>query len=232
MFDMILFSAVPYVAIAVMLIGSIWRYFANGYKFSSLSSEFLEGKQLFWGSVPWHYGILVVLFGHLIALLFPREILLWNSVPVRLLILEVTALVFGLLAFVGLVLLIYRRMTHSRIKVVTTKMDVFILALLLLQVITGLAIALNFRWGSSWYAAALAPYLRSVFTFHPNIQYVASLHWLIKVHIVNAFVIVGVIPFTRLVHFLIIPVWYLWRPYQVVMWNAQQRKIRNSKRRV
>ena len=163
MSDYILFAVIPYVVVAIELVGSLWRYFGNSYKFSSLSSEFLESKKLFWGSVPWHYGILVVLMGHLVAFLFPREILLWNSVPIRLLILEVTALIFGLLAFVGLVMLIYRRLTNPRVKAVTSKMDVFVLVMLLVQVVSGIGIALTTRWGSSWYAAALVPYLKSLF---------------------------------------------------------------------
>lgn len=231
MINTLLFEVLPYVVIAVEIVASIWRYLRSPYKFSTLSSEFLESKELFWGSVPWHYGILVVLLGHFIAFLFPRDILLWNSVPVRLLILEVTALAFGILALVGLVTLIHRRMTNVRVRAVTTRMDIFVLVLLLVQVVSGLGIALTLRWGSSWYAAALVPYLRSVITFSPNIAYVESIHWLVKVHIVNAFVLIGILPFTRLVHFLILPIPYLWRPYQLVVWNANQRAVRNASRR-
>ena len=133
MIDNILFSVFPYVALAIMLVVSIYRYMNNSYKFSSLSSEFLESDQLFWGSVPWHYGIMIVLLGHVIGFLFPREVLLFNSVPVRLVILEVTALVFGLMALFGLIMLIRRRMTNPRIKVVTSNGDILILLLLLVQ---------------------------------------------------------------------------------------------------
>lgn len=232
MFDIFLFAILPYVVVAVEVVASLWRYFSNGYKFSTLSSEFLESSQLFWGSVPWHYGILVVMSGHLVAFLFPAEILLWNSVPVRLLILEVTALVFGLLALIGLAALVYRRATNLRVRAVTTRMDVVVLALLVVQTLSGLGIALFLRWGSSWYASALVPYLRSLFSFNPNLDLVSGMHWIVKLHVVNAFVIVGVLPFTRLVHFLILPISYIWRPYQLVIWNANQRKIRRSERRV
>lgn len=230
--DVILFAVFPYVVVAIELVASFWRFFSQGYKFSSLSSEFLESKKLFWGSVPWHYGILVVLLGHFVAFLFPRSILLWNSVPVRLLILEVTSLIFGLLAFTGLVMLIYRRATNLRVRAVTSKMDIVVLILLLTQVISGLAIALTLRWGSSWYAAALVPYLRSLFVFNPNVALMSGMPMLVKVHVINAFLIVGILPFTRLVHFLILPIWYLWRPYQLVIWNSNQRKIRQSTRKV
>lgn len=232
MFDLILFVILPYVVVAVELVASLWRYFSNSYKFSTLSSEFLESNQLFWGSVPWHYGILVVMLGHVFAFLFPAHILIWNAIPVRLLILEASALTFGVLAFVGLVALIYRRSTNHRIRAVTTKMDIFILILLLVQVVSGVGIALFLRWGSSWYAAAMVPYLRSLFALNPNIDLVSGLHWLVKTHIVNAFLIIGVLPFTRLVHFLILPISYMWRPYQLVIWNADRRARRKSERRV
>lgn len=232
MWDVLMFAVLPYVVVAVELVGSIWRYRSNGYKFSSLSSEFLERKQLFWGSVPWHYGILMVLLGHVVAFLFPAEILIWNRVSVRLLILEVTALTAGLLALIGLVMLIYRRLTHGRIRAVTTRMDIVVLLILLVQVASGVGIAVTLRWGSSWYASALVPYLRSVLMLNPNVTLMAGMHWLVKLHVVNAFLIIGVLPFTRLVHFLILPIGYMWRPYQLVIWNADGRKIRNSERRV
>lgn len=231
MLDYILFTILPYVVVAVELVASFARYFSNKYKFSSLSSEFLESNQLFWGSVPWHYGILLVLLGHLVAFLFPQQILAFNSVPVRLLILEVTALVFGLMALFGLVMLIYRRSTNTRIQAVTTKMDVIVLIMLLVQVASGVGTALFYRWGSSWYVTALVPYLKSVFTLAPNLDLVSPLPWLVKVHIVNAFLLIGILPFTRLVHFLILPISYLWRPYQLVIWNASQKRLRNSDRR-
>jgi len=223
MHDVILFAVFPYVVVAVELVASLWRFFRSSYKFSSLSSEFLESRKLFWGSVPWHYGILAVLLGHFLAFLFPNSVLLWNSVPIRLLILEVTGLTFGLLALVGIIMLTYRRFTNDRVKAVTTKMDLFVLLLLLVQVTSGVGTALTYRWGTSWFAAALVPYLRSLFKLQPNIAYVSALPWLVKIHILNAFLLVGILPFTRLVHFLILPINYIWRPYQLVIWNIRKR---------
>lgn len=226
--DFLLFAILPYVVVAVELSISLWRFFSNSYKFSSLSSEFLEGKKLFWGSVPFHYGILVVLLAHLLAFFFPKSLLLWNSVPIRLLLLEVTGFTFGLMALVGLGMLIYRRLTTPRVRAVTTPMDLLVLLLLLVQIGSGLGIALTLRWGSSWYAAALVPYLRSLFVLSPNIEYVAGMPLLVKTHIVSAFILVGILPFTRLVHFLILPISYIWRPYQLVVWNWNRKMIRDS----
>lgn len=71
MFDTILFVAFPYVAVAVAVVGGLLRYFKDRFSFSSQSSEFLEKRELFWGSVPWHYGVVIILTAHLLAFLFP-----------------------------------------------------------------------------------------------------------------------------------------------------------------
>jgi len=224
--DFFWFAVFPYVAVAIELVLSFYRYFTNSYKFSSLSSGFLEGKTLFWGSVPWHFGILTILLGHLIGFLFPRHILLFNGSPLRFAILEVTALVGGLFALFGLVVLIYRRFTNGRVSAVTSKSDVLVLFLLLTQVVSGLGIALSYRWGSSWYAASLVPYLKSVFVFAPDLTYISSLPPLVKWHVFNAVLLVAVLPFTRLIHFLVLPIHYIWRSWQVVRWNWNPKTIR------
>ncbi len=218
----------PYIALAVFLVGSIWRYRSTKFKVSSLSSQFLEGRQLFWGSVPFHMGILFLFFGHLIAFLIPKGVLAWNSHPVRLIVLEVTAFIFGIALLIGLANLIYRRLTHPRIAMVTSKMDYFILALLLVQVVTGLWVAYNFRWGSSWFSSVLTPYLWSIFALQPDVTAVSALPWVVKFHIVGAYLIVLLIPFTRLIHFLVVPLDYIWRPYQQVIWNWLPDEIRKA----
>lgn len=226
--DQLLFGIFPYVAVVLALIVSIIRYRIQMFKFTSLSSQFLEGKDLFWGSVPWHYGILVVLSGHFLAFLFPKELLAFNSVPIRLVLLEVTGLAMALLAFIGLVLLIIRRFTNKRVQVVSRGSDYVILFVLLIQILTGIAIAVGYRWGSNWYASSMVPYLRSLFTLQPNLGYVSSMPWPVKLHILNAFVIIFLIPFTRFVHFLVVPLHYISRPWQVVKWNWDPSKSRKQ----
>lgn len=226
MFDLALFIIFPYVAIVLEVAVSFYRYFSGSYKFSSLSSEFLEGKELFWGSQPWHYGILFVLVGHVVGFMFPKEVLLFNEVPVRRLILEVTALSFGLMALVGLIVLIKRRFTSDRVWAVTAKIDLLVLALLLVQTASGIYIALVYRWGTSWYVAALVPYLRSLFTLKPNLEFISPMPWVVKLHVANAFGLIAILPFTRLVHFLVLPVRYIWRSWQVVIWNYDRKTIR------
>src|SRR5512143_466917 len=114
MLDTLLFGALPYVAIVLFLVVSIQRYRRNPFSFSSLSSQFLETRRLFWGSVPFHVGILAVFLGHLTGFLFPQELVLWNRLPVRLLVFEVTGLAFALLALVGLAGLLARRAASAR----------------------------------------------------------------------------------------------------------------------
>ena len=228
MLNYILFSIFPYLALVIFLIGSIYRYRARGFQVSSLSSEFLERKKLFWGSQPFHWGLLVLFFGHLIAFLFPRAVLAWNGEPVRLIILEVSAFVFGLAALIGLVLLVRRRLGNDRLMIVTNKMDMLVYVILIVQIISGLGIAYFERWGSSWFASVMTPYLRSIFAFDPDISSLSAMPWIVQTHVFSAFFMVAIIPFTRFMHFLVAPIDYIWRGYQLVIWNWSRKSIRKS----
>lgn len=226
-----LFIILPYLALAIFFVGTIYRYRKVKFQISSLSSEFLEGKRLFWGSVPFHWGMVFLFFGHLIAFLIPSSVLLWNSHPVRLLVLEVAAFAFGLSMLVGLANLMYRRWTNDRIRMVTSWVDHVVEALLLMQVILGLWVALQYRWGSSWFASSLTPYLKSIFLLEPRIDAVVSMPIVIQLHIVGAYLIVLMFPFSRLMHALVAPLDYLWRPYQRVIWNWDKNKVRSTSTR-
>lgn len=229
-FNMLMFIVLPYLSFGIFLVGSIYRYKNKGYQVSSLSSQFLEGKKLFWGSQPFHWGLLVLFFGHLIAFLFPSAILAWNGEPVRLLILEISSFAFGILALLGLILLFKRRMTTRLLLVVSNKMDLVVYSILFIQVLSGLGVAFFVRWGSSWFSSVLTPYLRSVFSFNPDMTALAEMPWLIQLHVISAFVLIGIIPFTRFMHFLVAPIDYLWRKYQIVIWNWSPKHIRKSTR--
>ena len=226
------FAALPYVAFILFLVGTITRYRATGFKVSSLSSQFLEGKSLFWGSQPFHWGLMFLFFGHLIGFLFPSSVIAFNGDPVRLMIIEITAFGFGLMVLFGLVMLIIRRFSKARIKIVTTKMDYVVYAILITQVVSGLWIAYFSRWGSSWFASTLSPYLKSVFVLDPQIDAIAAMPLHIQIHVVSAFVMIGIIPFTRFVHFLVYPIQYVWRSYQQVIWNWDRKTIRKPNKMV
>ena len=223
------FVAFPYVAIIIFIVGTIYRYRETKFKYSSISSQFLETRRLYWGSVPFHFGIIFLFFGHLTAFLVPQYVLLWNQLPLRLAILEITAFVFGIMTFLGLINLFYRRLTNPRIRKVTNYADIILEILLLTEIFLGLWVAYGYRWGSSWFAVVLTPYLQSIFELNPQIDAVAMLPLVIQFHIILAFIILLIIPFTRLVHLLVFPLSYLWRPYQKVIWNWNRKKVRNPK---
>lgn len=225
--DQLLFAVLPYLAVFTLILVTIQRYRAQSFTYSSLSSQFLENRQHFWGLVPFHYGILAIVLGHVIAFLIPREILWWNSHPLRLYVLELSALICGLLTLIGLLACMVRRWTNSKVRLVTTASDWVIYALLLIQVVSGIYTAVFYPWGSSWYATSAAPYLMSLVKLNPDISYVAWMPHMVKLHIINAFVIVGFFPFTRLVHILVIPNPYLWRKPQVVRWYGKKSPAQN-----
>ena len=183
---------------------------------------------MFWGSQPFLWGILILFVGHLIAFLFPSAILAWNGSPFRLLILEVSAFAFGLSALLGVLLLVKRRLTTKTLLVVANKMDMLVYITLLTQIISGLGVAFFVRWGSSWFSSVLTPYLRSIFSFNPDIDAVAEMPILVQLHIISAFFIIAIIPFSRFMHFLVAPIDYIWRKYQVVIWNWDKSAIRKS----
>jgi len=228
MFNNFFFIGLPYAALTVLLVGSIFRYYRLGFKVSSLSSQFLESRELFYGSRPFHWGVIFLFFGHATAFLIPRAVILWDRAPLRLVILEVTALGFAFSALVGLLMLIQRRFKNRRLWAVTTKMDVFVYIMLLTQIISGIWVAWFANWGSAWFAASLTPYLRSLFTFTPDVAIMAQMPLSVQIHVVSAFVFIGMIPFTRFIHFLVYPFAYITRSYQYVIWNWDRKKIRTS----
>src|SRR3970282_645361 len=97
-----LFVVLPYMVMFIFFVGTIMRYRKAQYTYSSLSSQFLENQQHVWGLEQLHHGIITGVTGQLVAFLIPRSVLMWNSRPLRLYILEITALIFGLLTLVGL----------------------------------------------------------------------------------------------------------------------------------
>ena len=224
MTDTVLYIVFPYVAVILAIVGGIYRYLNDRYSYSSFSSQFLENRALFWGSVPWHYGIVLILLAHLLAALFPG---LWGALlsdPVRLYVLEITGWALGFLTIFGLGLLIARRMSNPRLLAVTTLMDWIVLIALLLQVIMGVWIAVAYRWGGLWYLYTAVPWLVSLAKLSPQIETIAPLPGLVKSHILMGFVIIALFPFTRLVHIVSFPLSYLWRPYQLVIWNRRERR--------
>lgn len=219
------FVVFPYLAVIIAVGGGLYRYFSRRFTYSSLSSQLLENRRLFWGSVPWHYGITLILLAHLLPWLFPGTAAAVFGNFVRVLVLELIGLALGFYCIFGIVMLFARRLpTSSRARAVTSAMDWVLLIVLGIQVLSGVGIALFQRWGSVWYLSAAVPWLWSLARFHPDASTVAGLPAAIQAHFFVGFVVILLFPFTRLVHVFTIPLEYLWRPYQVVIWNRDPRQ--------
>ena len=217
--DTILFAVFPYLAVVVAIAGGVYRYRTNRFSYSTLSSQLLENRSLFWGSVPWHYGIVVVLLAHLLGFLMPGMWASITSTPAALYTIEMVGFAFGLAALVGLCVLIVRRFTTERILAVTSPMDGVLLVALLVQVALGIYVSLVYRWGADWYIDSAVPWLISLVSLNPQTQYVSSLPFVVRLHMLTGFVVILLFPFSRLVHLIMFPFWYLWRPYQLVIRN-------------
>lgn len=223
--DNFLFIAFPYVAVILGVGFGIYRNARVRFTYSSLSSQLLENKGLFWGSVPWHYGITLVLLAHLIPFIIPGFAAYVFSDPIRLVILELIGLAFSFTTALGLIVLIGRRLPGvSRAQAVTSWMDVLVLILFAVQVASGIGLALFNRWGSLWFLSSVVPWLRSLVLLHPDISRVSVLPFYIRLHILFGFLLILVFPFSRLVHIFTIPLEYLRRPYQKVIWYRDPRR--------
>jgi nitrate reductase gamma subunit len=224
MIDAFLFIGLPYIALILAVIGAAWRLRHNRFSLSARSSQFLEDRQLLWGSAPWHIGILIVLLGHLVAAVWPGMWASLMTVPGLLLAVETVGVAASMLAIAGLGLLIYRRITSARVQAVTVTLDLVVVGLLLAQIGVGLMSALRFRYGAAWSTGTVVPYFWGLVTLNPDLSYVADFPMLFKLHLVGAWLILLLLPFTRLMHVLAVPVHYLWRAPQLVLWNNACRR--------
>lgn len=228
MIELFLFVGLPYIAIVVAILGCWIRFRYARQTVSSLSSQFLEDKQLKWGSAPWHIGIILILLGHVVAGFFPK---VWSSIlmaPYAVWLIEMLGLALSILAIVGLTVLIVRRLTSSRVQAVTSTMDLIVLALLMAQIVVGFLSAIFFSNGAAWSTGTVTPYFWSLIKLQPDMSYVTGFPALFKIHIVGAWLLVLLLPFTRLIHVLTVPLEYLWRLPQIVRWNTSRRLAGNQ----
>ena len=216
-----LFGIYPYIALVVLILGSIIRYDREPYTWRSGSSQLLRRKQLMWGSVLFHLGILIVFFGHLIGLLTPIWIfdMMGISHGFKQIMAMVVGGVAGAFALVGATLLLHRRLFDARVRANSTFADNAVIFILWLQLILGLAtIAVSANHLDGEEMVRLMTWAQGIFTFNiAAASYVAQAHIILKLHLFLGLTIFVIFPFTRLVHMLSAPVRYMWRPgYQVV----------------
>ncbi|MDH4228634.1 MAG: respiratory nitrate reductase subunit gamma [Nitrospirota bacterium] len=214
------FGIYPYIAICVMVVGSILRYDRDPYSWKADSSQLLRRRGLRWGSNLFHVGVLFILFGHFFGLLTPHALYEHViSAENKQSLAMISGGIAGGLALIGLLILIWRRLADERIKATTRFMDMAILLLLFAQLMLGmLTIPQSARHPDGATMMTLALWAQHIVTFRPGAaDYLTGVAPVFKAHIVLGLTIFLIFPFTRLVHMLSVPFKYLLRPgYQVV----------------
>ena len=219
--DNFLFGLYPYIALTVFLLGSLIRFDRDQYTWKSDSSQLLKAGQLRWGSNLFHIGVLFLFFGHLIGMLTPHFLYeSFISAGNKQLMAMISGGTAGVLGFIGVTLLLHRRLSEPRIRINSKTSDIVLLVLLWLQLALGLAtIPLSGQHLDGSMMMRLAAWAQHIVTFQTGApELLAEAGWIFKMHMFLGMSIFFIFPFTRLVH-----VWsgfgtmaYLVRPPQVV----------------
>jgi nitrate reductase gamma subunit len=222
-----IFGIYPYIALSVLLIGSVARYERDPFTWKSSSSQLLRRRQLMLGSVLFHAGVLTIFVGHLFGLLTPLALIeaLGISHAAKQVLAILVGGVAGIVALVGGIILIHRRLADPRIRATSSIMDIVILALLLAQLALGvLTITVSMQHLDGSEMVRFMMWAQGIFTFDPNAaSYTEGASIIFQLHILLGLTIFLLFPFSRLVHMLSAPVRYLWRPgYQVVRSRRQE----------
>ncbi len=219
--DNFLFGYFPYICLTVFLLGSLLRFDRDQYTWKSDSSQLLRAGQLRWGSNLFHVGVLFLFFGHSVGMLTPHFVYEpFMSAGTKQVVAMVSGGIFGLLGFIGISILLHRRLSDPRIRINSKTGDIVMLWLLWIQLVLGLAtIPLSAQHLDGSMMLRLAEWAQRIVTFRAGApELLADAGWVFKAHIFLGMSIFLIFPFTRLVH-----VWsgfgtvaYLMRPYQVV----------------
>ncbi len=206
----LIFTVFPYLCLATFLVGHAYRYVTDRYGWNARSSEFLEKKSLFAGSVIFHWGIVGTFFGHAAGLLMPQRILdrLGIDSQVHMEIAYWSGLAVGIAAFIGALLLLQRRLTHPRLKAVRRLNDTITIGAICLVVGAGIY---NVVFGHYNVLYSVAPWIRGIVTFTPDAMLMKAVPLSYKIHVIAAWTLLGFSPFSRLVHIWSAPVFYLLR---------------------
>jgi nitrate reductase gamma subunit len=216
----VLFVWYPYVCLSAFVFGSVIRFDRDPYTWKAHSSQMLRKKQLAWGSNLFHVGILFLLMGHTVGLLTPTAIYTLVITPeAKQLLAIVAGSVAGIVCFVGLSLLLHRRLFDARIRQTSTYMDMAVLIILWVQLSLGLlTVPFSLGHADAQVMLTLSHWAQGIVTVQPvDAKTLQSLDWPYLVHLVLGMTIFLIFPFSRLVHIWSAPVWYLGRKgYQVV----------------
>jgi nitrate reductase gamma subunit len=219
--DHALFGLYPYICLSVFLLGSLIRFDRDQYTWKSDSSQLLRTGQLRLGSNLFHVGVLFLFLGHTVGMLTPHFLYEpFISAGAKQLLAMVSGGLFGVLGFVGVTILLHRRLSDERIRINSKTSDIVLLVLLWLQLLLGLAtIPLSAQHLDGSMMMRLAEWAQRILTFRAGApELLAEAGPIFKLHMLLGMSIFLVFPFTRLVH-----VWsgfgaaaYLVRPYQLV----------------
>jgi nitrate reductase gamma subunit len=226
----IVYGWYPYLCLTVFLLGSLLRFDREQYTWRSGSSQLLRRRQLIWGSNLFHVGILIIFLGHFIGLLTPIRI--FEALGISHSFKQGMAIgiggVAGILAFIGLTLLLHRRLFDTRIRMTSSFGDIAILVLLYVQLIIGLSsIPVSLQHMDGHVMVTFMTWAQGILTLQPGVSaLIAGANPIFKAHLFLGMTIFLVFPFTRLVHIWSAPVWYLGRRgYQVVRSDGRPRDV-------
>ena len=214
----LLWVVLPYVCLAVFVMGHVWRFREDKFGWTTRSSQVYESRLLRLGSPLFHFGLLAVIGGHVVGLLIPKG---WTeavgvSEGLYHLVAVSTGTVAGTATVLGLAILIYRRRRTTRVFLVTTRMDKAMYAVLALVILLGMANTVVTNAVSDYdYREGVAVWFRGVLTLRPDAAAMAEAPLTFQLHALAAMALGGLWPFTRLVHVFSAPVGYLVRPYVV-----------------
>lgn len=209
----------PFVMLTMFVVGHIYRYNVDQFGWSAKSSEFLEKRQLKWGSILFHYGIIFVFFGHVAGLLIPKGF--YEAVGITDHMYHFGAVwiggIAGIITIIGILLLMVRRFTVKRIYIHSTFRDILVLVLLTITIVTGF---FNTVWYTGRgigfeYRETISPWFRGLLYLNPRPELMIGIPLGFKIHVVSAFLLFGIWPFTRLVHVWSLPLEYLNRKFVV-----------------
>jgi len=216
-----LFQVYPYVCFTVFLLGSLLRFDRDQYTWKSDSSQMLRAGLLRWGSNLFHFGILFLFFGHLIGLLMPHALYgMFMTAGNKQMLAVAAGGIAGAVCFVGLSMLLYRRIFDPRIRLTSHPTDIAVLLVLWVQLVVGLiTLPFSYQHADGSMMLILADWAQRILTFRPvDATVMATLPWPYLIHIVFGMTIFLLFPFSRLVH-----VWsgfatvtFLFRPHQIV----------------
>ena len=213
------FGIYPYIGLSVFLIGSLVRFERGQYTWRSGSSQMLRTSQLRWGSNLFHIGILFLLFGHFVGLLTPHWLYEhFITAGAKQMVAVVSGGTAGTICFIGLTILLHRRLTDPRIRATSSPMDIAILLVLWLQLVLGLVtLPFSIQHSDGGTMLALSEWAQRIVTFRGGAaELVSGVDWPFKLHLVLGITIFVLFPFSRLVHIWSAPVGYVFRSYQVV----------------